>query len=146
MTIRVVDVVRITRKVGVKNLYGSRRNASAHFLGSAGVRILLIVELVAFTVAGDFWAWALQFLAMIEARKKGKVLYPHRVKRSSQVPFADQLLRKILSSQPDQSIVMVQVGYFSNLAVLLETPGDEISPLTGRELVRRKVRLLSVMA
>lgn len=87
-----------------------------------------------------------KFLAMIEAREKGKVLYPHRVKRSSQVPFADQLLRKILSSQPDQSIVMVQVGYFSNLAVLLETPGDEISPLTGRELVRRKVRLLSVMA
>lgn len=62
MTIRFVDVVRITRKVGVVNLYGTWRNAFAHFLGSAAVRVLLVVELVAFTVAGDFWAWALQFV------------------------------------------------------------------------------------
>src|SRR5258707_807827 len=40
---------------------------------------------------------------------------------------------------------MVQVGFFSNFAALLETQGDEISPLTGRELVKRKVRMLSIM-
>jgi len=62
MSVRVADVVRITRKVGVANLYGSWRNATPHFLGSAGVRVLLVAELVAFTLAGDFWAWALQFV------------------------------------------------------------------------------------
>ena len=62
MSVRFVDVVRITRKVGVANLYGSWRNATPHLLGSAGVRVLLVAELVAFTLAGDFWAWALQFV------------------------------------------------------------------------------------
>ena len=40
----------------------------------------------------------------------------------------------------------MQVGYFSNFAALLDTPGDAASPLGGRELVRQKVKLLSVMA
>ena len=65
MAIRIVDVVRITRKVGVKELYGSWRNAIPHFAGSSGVRLLLIAELVAFTLAGDFWAWALQFVVTL---------------------------------------------------------------------------------
>jgi hypothetical protein len=42
--------------------------------------------------------------------------------------------------------VLVQVGYFSNFAALLDTPADAASPLTGRELVQQKVKLLSVMA
>jgi hypothetical protein len=43
-------------------------------------------------------------------------------------------------------VVLVQVGYFSNFAALLDTPADASSPLAGRELVKQKVRLLSVMA
>lgn len=65
MTVRVVDVVRITRKVGVKELYGNSRNAFAHFSGSAFVRLLLVGEMVAFLIAGDFWAWALQFVVTL---------------------------------------------------------------------------------
>jgi inosine-uridine nucleoside N-ribohydrolase len=37
------------------------------------------------------------------------------------------------------------VGFSTNLARLLESPGDEASPLPGRDLVARKVRLLSMM-
>ena len=55
-------------------------------------------------------------------------------------------MRKVVSAQPDQGVVIVQVGYFSNLAALLRSPGDANSPLDGVELVRRKVRFLSVMA
>lgn len=62
MTIRLLDVVRLTRKVGVKEMYGSMRGALPHFVGSFGVRFLLVAEMVAFLVAGDFWAWALQFV------------------------------------------------------------------------------------
>ncbi len=65
MVIRVVDVVRITRKIGVEQLYGSWRNALPHFVGSSAVRLLLIGELVVFILAGDFWAWALQFVATL---------------------------------------------------------------------------------
>jgi hypothetical protein len=40
----------------------------------------------------------------------------------------------------------VQVGFSTNLADLLASPPDEVSSLDGVELVRRKVRLLSMMA
>jgi hypothetical protein len=65
MVVRIADVWNMTRKVGVEEGYGSWRNALPHFLGSSGVRLLLVGELVAFTLAGDFWAWALQFVATL---------------------------------------------------------------------------------
>jgi inosine-uridine nucleoside N-ribohydrolase len=41
---------------------------------------------------------------------------------------------------------MIQVGYSTNLARLLDSAPDAASPLSGRDLIRKKVRLLSVMA
>lgn len=87
-----------------------------------------------------------KFLPLAEVKDGQQPRYPHRLKRSSDAPEATGLLRKVLSLQPDHSVVLVQVGYFSNLAALLDTPGDASSPLTGRELVQQKVKLLSVMA
>jgi hypothetical protein len=87
-----------------------------------------------------------KFLPLADAKDGEQARYPHRLKRSSDAPEATALLRKILSHQPDHSVVLVQVGYFSNFAALLDTPGDAESPLTGRELVQQKVKLLSVMA
>ncbi len=55
------------------------------------------------------------------------------------------LLRKCLAAAEDQSVVFVQVGFSTNLAALLDSPADEISPLTGMELVKQKARLLSTM-
>jgi inosine-uridine nucleoside N-ribohydrolase len=48
------------------------------------------------------------------------------------------VLKQVLGAQPDGSVVMVQVGFSTNLARLIAT--DE-----GKKLVRRKVRLLSLM-
>jgi len=87
-----------------------------------------------------------KFLPLAETKDGRKLRYPHRLRRSSDAPKAAALLRKVLSRQPDRSVVLVQVGYFSNFAALLDTPGDTCSPLAGRELVRQKVKLLSVMA
>jgi inosine-uridine nucleoside N-ribohydrolase len=56
------------------------------------------------------------------------------------------VLRRVLAAQPDSSVVLVQTGFSTNLARLLDTPGDGYSPLAGRELVARKVRVLQVMA
>lgn len=55
------------------------------------------------------------------------------------------LYRKLLAAQPDNSVTVITIGFSTNLARLLETPGDKYSPLTGRELVAKKVRLVSVM-
>jgi hypothetical protein len=87
-----------------------------------------------------------KFLPLADAKDGEQPRYPHRLRRSSDAPEATALLRKILSRQPDHSVVLAQVGYFSNFAALLDTPGDAESPLTGLELVQQKVKLLSVMA
>ena len=87
-----------------------------------------------------------KFLSLADAKDAGLPRYPHRLQRSSDAPAATHLLRKILSQQPDHSVVLIQVGYFSNLAALLDAPADDNSPLIGRELIRQKVNFLSVMA
>ncbi len=56
-----------------------------------------------------------------------------------------RLLRKLFADADDFSVVIVQTGFSTNLARLLETPGDDISPLSGKELAAQKVRLVSVM-
>lgn len=62
------------------------------------------------------------------------------------LPDAHILYRKILAQQPDNSVVISSVGFSTNLARLLDTPADEYSPLTGKELVAKKVKLLVPMA
>ena len=54
-------------------------------------------------------------------------------------PEAGGLLRRVLSGEADGSVVIVQVGFSTNLARLIGSPG-------GRELAARKVRLLVMMA
>jgi inosine-uridine nucleoside N-ribohydrolase len=69
----------------------------------------------------------------------GVLLYPRRIRSGEEAPEAVALIRSVLEAQPDQSVVIVQVGFSTNLARLLASPG-------GRELAARKVRLLSAMA
>jgi inosine-uridine nucleoside N-ribohydrolase len=76
----------------------------------------------------------------------GSYVYPHKITDGAQAQDAVALLRKTLAAQPDDSVVIVQVGFSTNLARLLETKGDNISALDGAPLVKKKVRLLVVMA
>ena len=80
-----------------------------------------------------------------EAQDGDQLRYPHRIRTREEVPEATELLRRILASQPDQSVTIVQVGFSTNLARLLESGPDGHSPLDGKALVAKKVRLLSVM-
>lgn len=72
--------------------------------------------------------------------------YPHKIKTREEAQDALKLLRKTLASQPDGSVTLIQVGFFTNFCRLLDTPGDEFSPLNGKDLVKQKVKILSVMA
>jgi len=56
------------------------------------------------------------------------------------------VLRKALAAQPDGSVVLVSIGFLTNIARLLESGPDAVSPLSGADLVRRKVRMYSLMA
>ena len=91
---------------------------------------------------------ATRYTELVAERKQsdGSWVYPHRLVNGSQVPEAVSVLRKTLAAQPDASVVVIQVGYSTNLARLLDTPADAASPLKGRDLIRKKVRRLSIMA
>jgi len=76
----------------------------------------------------------------------GNPVFERSIEDYSALPDAVTLYRRILSQAEDNSIKIVSVGFFTNLARLMDSPADEYSPLTGRELVEQKVSLLSVMA
>ncbi|WP_193211071.1 nucleoside hydrolase [Luteolibacter marinus] len=86
-----------------------------------------------------------KFNGLVNATDDGKPRYPHDLK-GGDAPEAVGLLRKTLAGQEDGSVVMIQVGFFTNLARLLDSPPDGYSPLNGEDLVRKKVKLLSLMA
>lgn len=58
---------------------------------------------------------------------------------------AVRLLRKILAENEGEKITIVAVGNYSNLAGLLMSGGDDLSPLDGRELVTRQVEKIVAM-
>lgn len=87
-----------------------------------------------------------KFLPLCHKKDGDELRYPHDfLSRKDAVPAVYQL-RKALAKQPDQSVVIVQVGFSTNLAKLLDSPSDLISDLTGEDLVEKKVKLLSLMA
>ena len=85
------------------------------------------------------------YFKLLKETDDGKPRYPYMVK-SDEVPDAIGVLRKVLAAEADGSVIIVQVGFSTNLARLLDSSGDDVSPLNGVELIKAKVKLLSVMA
>jgi inosine-uridine nucleoside N-ribohydrolase len=65
--------------------------------------------------------------------------YPHDLTPEA-APDVVKLYRKVFAAQPDRSVTLVTVGPATNIRALLESGVDEFSPLSGVELVRRKVK------
>jgi inosine-uridine nucleoside N-ribohydrolase len=76
----------------------------------------------------------------------GSYRYPHDLLNGTDAPEATGLLRQILASQPDQSVALVQVGFFTNFARLLDSPPDQHSPLNGHDLIKQKAKVFVMMA
>lgn len=73
-----------------------------------------------------------------------KILHPKR-SLNSNLPEGYKLMRKLLVSQEDSSVVLLAVGPETNLARLLDSEGDEYSELGGKDLILKKVKLLTLM-
>jgi inosine-uridine nucleoside N-ribohydrolase len=69
-----------------------------------------------------------------------------RYKSSADAPDATQVFREVLARQPDRSVVVVSIGPLRNLARFVKSGPDVASPLSGKELIQQKVKLLSAMA
>jgi len=78
-------------------------------------------------------------------KSDGKPLF-----ESTGIPLSDRLpawklYRKLLSEAEDNSISIVCVGMFTNLGLLIGSEPDEYSPLSGKDLIRKKVKKLELM-
>lgn len=60
-------------------------------------------------------------------------------------PNPVDLYRQILNVAQDSSITIVSIGFFDNLAGLLDSKPDVYSNLTGKELIAAKVKDLVIM-
>ncbi len=87
-----------------------------------------------------------KFTVLADQMDGGKDRYPHDLRSGTDAEDAVKVLRKALAAQADNTVVIAQVGFSTNLAALLDSRPDDISSLSGADLVRKKVRLLSVMA
>src|SRR5664279_1651401 len=72
--------------------------------------------------------------------------YPHSIKSTSEVADAVDIYREILNNEPDHSVTIITVGFLTNLSNLLMSKPDNLSNLSGKELVIRKVKRLVSMA
>ena len=61
------------------------------------------------------------------------------------VPDAIDLYRKILASHNDKSITIITVGPLLNIQRLIQSKPDSYSPLTGAELISKKVKEFVIM-
>ncbi len=61
------------------------------------------------------------------------------------VPLCVDLYRQILAEADDSSITLITVGPLGNIKELYDSPADEVSPLTGAELIERKVKKFAIM-
>jgi len=72
--------------------------------------------------------------------------YSHSIMKNEDAWDAVQLYRRILSAQPNKSVTIVTIGFFTNLAGLLDSKPDRFSALNGKDLITKKVKQLVSMA
>ncbi len=137
----ILGVVSSTRRSSALGLaemvcshYG-RTNLPMGVCKDLGVDVVELERQTSAHMRKRFFGVAGAFREMVSA-KKDNLRYPI----SDAAPDANAVYRQLLASSPDGSVVLCTVGFFTNVRRLLETPGDAISPLTGRELVAKKVK------
>ncbi|MBP5540428.1 MAG: nucleoside hydrolase [Bacteroidales bacterium] len=76
----------------------------------------------------------------------GNLLFARTYSDYSTLPDGYVLYRRLLANAPDGSVTIMLTGIASTIANLLTSTADQYSPLSGVELVRRKVKRLYFMA
>lgn len=98
-------------------------------------------------VRGGFTSYDGYFIRQLSTEvADGVYKYPRKGGSLADYPEAVSVLRKALDAAEDRSVVIVSIGLLTNLARLLTSAADRHSDLSGMELVRKKVKSLSIMA
>lgn len=75
-----------------------------------------------------------------EKLAKDTSAFHNNIIHNSDAPDQTRLSRKILTKQEDSSIIYITVGHTKGLYDLLVSQPDDISQLSGEELVKRKIK------
>lgn len=70
--------------------------------------------------------------------------FPHTLQYADAAD-AVTLYRRLLAAEPDKSVTVIVVGPMGNIKNLLLSAPDRHSPLSGKELINRKVKEFAVM-
>lgn len=81
-----------------------------------------------------------------EQEKDGKPLFKRTKNNYDSIPYSVDLMRKLLANAADKSVVIITVGFSSNISRLLDSEPDKHSTLNGKDLISKKVKYLSMMA
>ncbi len=76
---------------------------------------------------------------------EGEPIFKRSVGDDGEYMDGYKLYRKILAQQPDKSVTVVSVGFVTCLSRLLQSGPDEFSPMTGLELVQKKIKDIYIM-
>ena len=71
--------------------------------------------------------------------------YAKKYRSNLEAEDAVRLYRRLLA-ESDEPVEIVEIGFLQVVADLLESPADDLSPKSGRELVAEKVKKMWVMA
>ena len=88
---------------------------------------------------------AVDFLGRLSDYQKNLAPHAKRYRSNTDAEDAVRLYRRLLAAS-DTPVELVEIGFLQVLANVLESGADDISPLTGTELVREKVAKVWVMA
>jgi len=77
---------------------------------------------------------------LAEKLAKDTRLYGNKIIDNHDAAEQTRLNRKLLISQADGSVTYLTVGHTQGLHALLTSQSDDVSPLTGKELVEQKVK------
>ena len=87
--------------------------------------------------------YALETVSM--TREDGTTIFRQSHSTDNHIIPSVDMYRKLLAAQDDSAVTVISVGFSTNLAQLLDSQADDYSPLSGRELVGKKVRNLVMM-
>ena len=76
----------------------------------------------------------------LEAIATNQALYGHKIVSRDDVPDLVSVYRQALAAAPDNSVQIVSIGHTKGLYDLLESAPDGSSALTGRNLLKLKVK------
>lgn len=96
-------------------------------------------------VAGENEAKSFARKAM-DYKEQGQLMYRSHIKSYADVEGSVHFYRRMLAKAKDHSVVIISVGFSTNLAALIASKADQYTELNGLELVKRKVKFLSTMA